>query len=288
MAQRFGGQHSPGATGRSAQAPTLKKPQTRRARANLLALAGVPLLFTAFGDGPFGLAIHLAAFASIAGGAWLTREGLEAQEAFEARKIAKRPAVPRKILGGVAVGIGVGLATFDGGLLNALLYGAIVTALHATAFGLDPLKDKGVDGADGFQSDRVAKAVEEAEANLQQMLKAIEDTRDRHLIARVERFQSTARTMFRSVENDPRDLSAVRKFLGVYLLGARDAALKFTDLYMSNQDQKAKADFTALLDDLEENFTAKTGEMMNNNRTDLNIEIDVLRDRLRREGVTLK
>lgn len=288
MAQRFGGQHSPNAPGGSAPKPSLGKPQTGRARANLLALAGVPLLFTAFGAGPIGFATHILAFAAIAGSAWLTREGLEAQEAYEARKIAKRPAVPRKILGGVLLGFGVGLATLDGGILNSILYGTIVVALHLVAFGLDPLSDKGVSGADGFQSDRVAKAVEEAETNLLQMLKAIENTRDRKLIARVERFQSTARTMFRSVENDPRDLSAVRKFLGVYLLGARDAALKFAELYTRHHDEKAKADFTALLDDLEENFTAKTGEMMNNNRTDLNIEIDVLRDRLRREGVTLE
>ena len=48
-----------------------------------------------------------------------------------------------------------------------------------------------------------------------------------------------------------------------------------------------KADYTALLDDLEANFTAKNQALLSDNRTDLDIEIDVLRDRLQREGIRL-
>jgi len=40
-----------------------------------------------------------------------------------------------------------------------------------------------------------------------------------------------------------------------------------------------------LLDDLEANFTAKTQTLLTNNQDALGIEIDVLRDRLQREGI---
>ena len=40
--------------------------------------------------------------------------------------------------------------------------------------------------------------------------------------------------------------------------------------------------------DLEENFVAKTRSLMLDNNTDLEVEIDVLRDRLQREGVRLE
>ena len=42
-----------------------------------------------------------------------------------------------------------------------------------------------------------------------------------------------------------------------------------------------------LLSDLEEGFVAKTRSLLEDNNADLEIEIDVLRDRLQREGVRL-
>ncbi len=289
MAQRYGGEHSPGMSpstanpkaGRLAHA----KPQRGRARSMWLGVAALPLLFTAFGGGPVELASHLAAFALIALAAWLTREGLEAQDAYEARSISRRPAIPRKLFGAVLTGLGVAVATFDGGLINAALYGVIAGGLHLTAFGLDPMKNKVAEGVDDFQNQRVAKAVDEAEKHLKNMAELATETRDRVLIARIEAFQTTAREMFRTVENDPRDLRGARRYLGVYLQGARDATRQYVDLTRRRDNPEAKAKYMALLDDLEANFTAKTEKLLANNQDALSIEIDVLSDRLQREGI---
>lgn len=105
--------------------------------------------------------------------------------------------------------------------------------------------------------------------------------------ARVERFQQSVREMLRTVEEDPRDLTASRKFLGVYLMGARDATIKFADIYARNRDSAAKSDYLMLLTDLEENYIAKTRKLLEDSNSDLTVEIDVLRDRLQREGVRL-
>jgi 5-bromo-4-chloroindolyl phosphate hydrolysis protein len=91
--------------------------------------------------------------------------------------------------------------------------------------------------------------------------------------------------MFRTVEEDPRDLTGARKYLGVYLLGAKDATVKFADLYSRTRDEKARADYEALLDDLEKSFAARTQKMLLDDRSDLDVEIEVLRERLEREGV---
>ncbi|MEO0903261.1 MAG: 5-bromo-4-chloroindolyl phosphate hydrolysis family protein, partial [Pseudomonadota bacterium] len=116
----------------------------------------------------------------------------------------------------------------------------------------------------------------------------IEAVSDRRLTARVEDFQVIARRMIRTVEEDPRDLTGARKFLGVYLMGARDATIKFVDLYSRKKDADARANYEALLDDLEQNFAARTDKMLLDDRSDMDIEINVLRDRLQREGVSLK
>ena len=67
--------------------------------------------------------------------------------------------------------------------------------------------------------------------------------------------------------------------------GARDATVKFADIYAHARDGKARDDYFGLLDDLQENFTAKTRSLLNDDATDLEVEIEVLRDRLKREGL---
>ncbi|MEM1100650.1 MAG: 5-bromo-4-chloroindolyl phosphate hydrolysis family protein [Pseudomonadota bacterium] len=291
MAERYGGKYSKGgATENARPAPSSPyegaRPSAVGLRVNLLFIAPLPLVFSLFGSGATTLAVNIVALALMLLAAWLTREGLVAEEAYNARTIAKRPAMPRKIAGAVVLGAGLALASLATmGALAAVVVGAVGAALHLGAFGLDPLSDKGAEGIDQFQQDRVARVVDEAEAYLGSMTTPIAGLKDRGLERRVAAFQATARKMFRTVEEDPRDLTAARKFLGVYLMGARDATLKFSDLYGRQPKPEDKAQYLALLDDLDGNFAAKTEKLMTDNRTDMDIEIKVLRDRLAREGV---
>ena len=50
---------------------------------------------------------------------------------------------------------------------------------------------------------------------------------------------------------------------------------------------EARADYVTLLDDLEANFTGKTQKLLIDDRSDLTVEIEVLRERLEREGVRM-
>ena len=295
MARRYGGKFSPGDRN-PAGVPRTGHPAApvRRSkvglRVNLLFLAPAPLVLTAFFRDPVGLAFNLGAFGILMLAAWLTREGLFAEEAYEARTVARRPAFPRKIAGSVLTGAGLFVAGFGAGQgpVNSAIFAVLGAALHLMAFGPDPLKDKGIEGVDSFQTDRVARAVDEAERHLAAMREAISRTGDRVLVGRVDRFQATARAMFRQVEQDPRDLTAARRYLGVYLLGARDATVKFADLYSRTGDRKARGDYEALLDDLEKEFAARTEKLLLDDRTNLDIEIEVLRERLARDGIQAK
>ena len=131
----------------------------------------------------------------------------------------------------------------------------------------------------------MARAVDEAEKHLAAMTDAMLRAGDRQMMARLERFQVVARDLFRTVENDPRDLTAARKYLSVYLLGARDATIKFADIWSRSRDTQARADYESLLTDLEQNFAARTQKLLLDDRSDLTVEIEVLRERLDREGV---
>lgn len=294
MAERFRGPHSPdGRVRRDHALPDAGGPhpydgrRRRRAggRSNILFLAPVPFVLRAFAGDPGGLVLGLAAGAALLLSAWLTREGLRAEQAFDARAVARRPALPRKILGSALMGAGLALGGLMGGagVPAALAFALIGAGLHLAAFGLDPLRDKGIEGVDRFQADRVARALDEAEGYLAGMAEAIRRAGEPALEARVARLSDTARGLFRTVEADPADLVAARKDLGVYLMAARDATVKFADLHARHRDPAARADYEALLDDLQTHFANRTQALLGNAHTDLDVEIRVLRDRLKLE-----
>jgi hypothetical protein len=257
------------------------------ARANIMFLPAIPMVFLALNDGAIGLTLGLISAVVLTLGAWLLRGGLQAEAAYGSRKIARRPAIPRKLFSAALTGIGIAIAAYrsEPGLAAPILFGIATAGLHIAAFGIDPMKSKGMDGVDTYQQDRVARVVDNAEAYLKDMSDAMQRASDRQMEVRLEQFQTTARDLIRTVEEDPRDLTAARKYLGVYLMGARDATSKFADIYSRTRDAQARADYAALLDDLDQNFAARTRKLLIEDRSDLNIEIDVLRDRLQREGV---
>lgn len=294
MAKRYGGKYSPDDQPGQTTAPRQRvEVDPVGARSNVMFVPPIVLLATTFSDGARGLTMGLIGAGLLALAAWLLREGLQAEAAFNARKVARRPAIPRKIFAAALTGLGSATAVYAhlgeaGAFLSPLLFGLCTTALHLAAFGIDPLASKGMEGIDTFQQDRVARVVDEAEKLLDAMSEAIKRARDRRAQERLAQFQSTARTLIRTVEDDPRDLTAARKYLSVYLRGARDATVKFADIYARTQDAQARSDYIALLDDLDQNFAARTQKSLLDDRSDLTVEIEVLRERLSREGVRLE
>lgn len=284
MAQRFGGKHSPSGN-RPVDAPIgVAEPRVKGLwRSRGLFLSGFLFLFPAFGDDPRDMLLGLCAGGLLVLSAWITREGQRAEAAYTARKVARRPAFPRKVAGAALTGAALALGGMIAhqGILYPALYALAGAALHLASFGLDPLADKGMEGIDAFQTNRVATAVEEGEKYLTAMKDAILRAGDQGIERRVDQFVTAARTMFRTIEADPGDLTAARKFMSVYLLGARDATAKFADHYAQTSDANARTEYEALLTDLETTFAQKTTAFLSNNRTDLDVEIAVLRDRLK-------
>ncbi|WP_304618629.1 5-bromo-4-chloroindolyl phosphate hydrolysis family protein [Paracoccus sediminilitoris] len=291
MAERFGGRFSPGdllrnnLPGGPALPPTPRHPHEGRPK--WITLAATPFLLGAFFQGATGLVSDLAAFGLIASGMWMTREGLVAQAAYEARRVARRPAIPRKLFGGILGGVGLGIGAVEPGLWGqAALVGGAGLVLHQIGFGMDPMRDKGREGIDSFQQDRAQRMIDEGEGYLSQMTDAIARAGDRRLTARVDMFAATVRHLFDRVRDNPGGLASARRYLGVYLMGARDATIRFADLYAQTRDGSARATYLAFLDDLEKDFIARSDRLLDGDRDALDIEMSVLRDRLAREGLT--
>ena len=70
--------------------------------------------------------------------AWLLRDGLRAEAAYNDRKVARRHALPRKMLASALTGIGVAMASYasEPGILAPAIFGVVATLLHGAAFGI--------------------------------------------------------------------------------------------------------------------------------------------------------
>ncbi|MEO1613880.1 MAG: 5-bromo-4-chloroindolyl phosphate hydrolysis family protein, partial [Pseudomonadota bacterium] len=224
-AKRFGGAHSPGGAGRPA--PEVAKRSSplagRKVRKfswrvlglyiapSALILIGLNAIFSA--DLP-AMLWSWGGYAALILAAWLTSQGLKAEDAFNARVIAKPPAFPRKLVAAILSALAVAGVSFAGigvNILVALVYGAIAGGAHVLAFGLDPMKAKGVDGIADAELDRVAEKIERAEAVVSETVAAAETLRDRPLTDRIDALAYSARDILREIQSDPRDLSRSRR-----------------------------------------------------------------------------
>ena len=164
MAKRYGGKYSPGEVDLQADAPDISRFRGRRAAnvnvfARLMYFAPLPLLTSGLGEvsrgDALGMVAELGALVLLLSGAWLLNEGLKAENAYRARKIARPPAIPRKFLSLVATAAGVGLAAWLGagyGLIPGIVFGAVAGAAHLFAFGLRPDEEEGHGGHVGFRN----------------------------------------------------------------------------------------------------------------------------------------
>ncbi len=296
-AQRFGGAHSPD-TPTSEPRIEARKPAKIKLRKQpggfaitLLFLAAFPLLLEGFSKitsaSPIGAATSFGSFALFVLAAWTLREGLKAEAAYNERKIARPPLFPRKLIAALLSGTAVFLAAWFGwgqSMFTGLGFGALAVAAHLVAFGFDPMKRKGLPGFNEYETDRVARAVDKAEAIMAEIEEAAEAINIRAVNRKIGSLLDSVREMLRTVEQDPRDLTRARKYMGVYLKSARDATIKFAELNQRSRDTAREAEFVALISDLETSFNGERQLMLQDNQSDLDIEIEVLQERLQNEG----
>lgn len=296
-AKRFGGEHSKGgSTTGGASAPPRTAFAGRKAsgfswRVLGLYLAPSGLLL----PGLIGLLSAdlprigwaLGGYALVMFGAWMTGQGLKAEAAFAERLIAKPPAFPRKLFGGGMIAAALFEVMFFGigvGLFPSLFYGALALGAHIYAFGLDPMKAKGVVSHDGADLSHVIDRLEEAELVVDATIEAARRLGDRKLEARVDSLAYAARDILREIQSDPRDFRRARRFLSVHLVGLRDATQKYATAKAKGAADM-RAEYDDLLTDLEASFAKQRETLLTDDRVDLEIEIEVLRDRLKEENL---
>ena len=225
-------------------------------------------------------------------GTFLIESGLAREAEYHARDLIKAPRPPRKLLGALVVALGVLVCSFgatSAGLLPSLLFGAVAGVACVMAYGMDPSKDKGLAPElarrAGVKTEQVIEAITEAEGKLREIEQLAGGLQNRELTGRLHRIVGQARTVLAQIEKDPSDLRRAGRFLVTYLDGTRDVVKKYTQQQRDLADTELAANFRHVLETVEQVFTEQEEVLKRNETMDLEVQIEVLRTQLEREGV---
>ena len=225
-------------------------------------------------------------------GTFLLESGLAKEAEYQARDLAKAPRPPRKLLGAIVVAIGVfacSIGASGAGVPLSLLLGALAGVGCLMTYGTDPTKDKGLAPElarkAGVRTEQVIEAVTEAEGKLREIEQFGGGLHNRELTDRLSRIVAQARAVLAQIEKDPSDLRRARRFLVTYLDGTRDVVRKYTQQQQDLAETELAANFRHVLETIEQVFTEQEQVLKRNETMDLEVQIEVLRTQLEREGV---
>ncbi len=233
----------------------------------------------------------LAAIAGLQLAARLIRRGREAERDYDARAITKAPP-PFKLTGHIAIGLaGFAVASIAGHqpLILGLVAGGLLGFASVLAYGLDPRRDKGLDAQTaeraGLRSEAVLAALDEARGKVRQIETEARGLQSRELKERLARITRSASGVLQQLEQDPRDIRRARRFLVTYLDGTRDVVAGYRRQQHDLADTPLAENFRHVLETVEQVFAEQALVLRRNDSLDLEVQIDVLKTQLEREGV---
>ncbi len=225
------------------------------------------------------------------GGGVVMRRGLRAEVEYARRLIAKAPP-PLKTIATAMVTAGVFVLSWLGNqdsIWMAVIFAALAGFGSYLAYGLDPRGEKGIDSdtarRSGVKTKDVIAAIEEANGKIKEIEDHAAIINSRELKERLARITRQARAVLRQIEMDPGDLRRSRRFLVTYLDGTRDVVTKYTSRQKDLATTPLAENFRHVLETVEQVFTEQVETLKRNESLDLEVQIDVLKTQLEREGV---
>jgi 5-bromo-4-chloroindolyl phosphate hydrolysis protein len=243
--------------------------------------------------------INAAAFSGFMFSAFVAREGFRQEGEYHRRSFSRAPRVPLKAFAALLLGATVGftawlaLPYYDLG--ESLLFAITASIGFVLYYGLDPRKDK-LDQLDfGVSAEEVMETLSSAEQRIQQLDQARKKIPDLHIKQRLQHISQQAREIIQNIEDDPSNLDRSRRFLTVYLNGAKRVTESYVKTlrqpnHVANTAQTQETvyqqtDFNQVLDAIEQTITQQQQKLLKDDQFDLDVQIQVLETQLQQEGI---
>jgi 5-bromo-4-chloroindolyl phosphate hydrolysis protein len=230
----------------------------------------------------------VAAFAATIGGARFTRRGLREERLAPERRYTRPSPVPFKYLGAALVCAATVLAAFGAaghGVISSVMFGLIALAGYHLAYRLEPPAVQLVPRLAARTDQRLQRALAQAEQRIVGLIGAADSVGNAELEQRLLRIAAQGRVILDMIAERPGELFRARQFLNVYLEGAERVASRYARSHRLAPSRDLEQNFRNVLVEIEDVFERQRLELREHDVTDLDIQIEVLRQRLEQEAI---
>jgi hypothetical protein len=251
-----------------------------------LALATVVSL--AKGVFPDAAAAVLACALIVLGG-YLNRRGIVEELLAPDRRFTRAFGLPYKYLAALSVAAGTVLAAHGAvgqGVLVSLAFGLLALAGFHMRYRLPPPAEALGRPRRLVGDKQLQKAVEQAEQRILAIDEAALRIRNLELTQRLQRIAGQGRAILDQIVERPAERFRARKFINVYLEGAERVASRYAATHRLAQGQELEQNFRTVLVEIESVFGRQLRQLEEHEVFDLDVQIEVLRKQLEREGIT--
>lgn len=267
----------------------------RRAKAVVkgwwLYILPLPLAFKAvfsLWSGEIGtMAAAAAGYAMFLFGAGIARRGFAGDAAFRERAYAK--VTPFKAAGAGILGLATAFAAYTTAghdIITSIAFGIACVIGFFLVYGFDPRRGRQAVPADiGISEEEIRAALGEAYAKVDGIETAGQTIGSVEFRERLNRIVASAQKILTTIEENPRELRRARRFINVYLDGARQITEKYARSHTRADSPLLEQNFRRLLIDMETVCEEQYQKLADNSVSDLDIQIEVLTTRLKHEGV---
>lgn len=263
----------------------------------LLYLLGFPLLpaaLFALQDGYTVIALARGAgFGLAMGAATLIRKGIRLDNEAIRRNLRRRASTVRyRAMGAGLVALGTFLVAWLGlhtsyGLVGSVLMGLAVLLGCYLYYDFDgPGRKDPEIAAVGITAEELMELLDEAEGRIVAIENASRDIPNVEFRDRLRRIAAEARQILDTIEKDPVDARRARKFLKVYLDGAKQVTEGYARSHRGVETPALEDNFRRVLGTIETVIHEQQQKLRENNLSELDVQIEVLQMQLEKEGVT--
>lgn len=224
---------------------------------NVMFLAAFPLLLWVFQGSFTGIATALLEIWLFSMALRLISRGQKVQREYELAEVADRPALPRKLLGSVLIGVMVLILAghqFQS-LLLPLLSGLAATGLSILAFGLDPLRDKGMDDPAVIARMECEAAQEALSHRLDVVADQVAALQDAELIRRTDRARDLIDRLMQDTARDADSFARIRKPIETFAHMLSEEVQRLLDSAEGSDFTFARRRYMAKLQVMTESFS---------------------------------
>jgi hypothetical protein len=262
-------------------------------RGMLLYVLPTPLAFAmlvSLAKGNFATAMAAgAAYGLIAGGAFLNRRGLLEELVAPQRRFTRSWGLPNKYLAALCVAAGTVVAASGAvgqGIWVSMTFGLLAVAGFHMAYRLPHPRSASGAPRPAVRDKVLQRALVQAELRILAIDKAALRIGNQELGRRLQRIAGQGREILDQVVARPQERFRARKFLNVYLEGAERVASRYVKTHRLAQGKELEQNFRNVLVEIETVFGRQLRELAEHDVFDLDVQIEVLRQQLEREGIT--